>query len=156
MRHQDPERRKAGGSLRRATHQVRVGDQHEDREGAPVPAGHAPRGKVIVAGPEAKALVRYLLSLKQAKGSRASHVIQLSDSPAPAGHPAPKTEVRVRWVVLLAPGTLHARASRQPTRRAGVPRVAGVTGAVNDSGGQVAGRRGYEYCVSITGGAGVR
>ena len=36
---------------------------------APVPAGHAPRGKVIVAGPEAKALVRYLLSLKQAKVS---------------------------------------------------------------------------------------
>jgi cytochrome c oxidase cbb3-type subunit 2 len=36
---------------------------------APVPADHAPRGKVIVAGPEAKALVRYLLSLKQAKGS---------------------------------------------------------------------------------------
>jgi cytochrome c oxidase cbb3-type subunit II len=36
---------------------------------APVPAGHAPRGKVIVAGPEAKALVKYLLSLKQAKAS---------------------------------------------------------------------------------------
>jgi len=34
---------------------------------APVPAGHAPSGKVIVAGPEATALVRYLLSLKQAK-----------------------------------------------------------------------------------------
>jgi cytochrome c oxidase cbb3-type subunit 2 len=36
---------------------------------APVPAGHAPPGKVIVAGPDAKALVRYLLSLTQAKGS---------------------------------------------------------------------------------------
>jgi len=36
---------------------------------APVPAGHAPAGKVIVAGPEARALVRYLVSLKQAKGS---------------------------------------------------------------------------------------
>ena len=36
---------------------------------APVPAGHAPKGKVIVAGPEAKALVSYLLSLKQAKVS---------------------------------------------------------------------------------------
>ena len=35
----------------------------------PVPAGSAPRGKVIVAGPDAKALVRYLLSLKQAKVS---------------------------------------------------------------------------------------
>src|SRR2546427_2553119 len=35
----------------------------------PVPAGHAPRGKVIVAGPDAKALVGYLLSLKQAKVS---------------------------------------------------------------------------------------
>src|SRR5262245_58760348 len=32
----------------------------------PVPAGHAPRGKVIVASPDAKALVSYLLSLKQA------------------------------------------------------------------------------------------
>jgi cytochrome c oxidase cbb3-type subunit II len=36
---------------------------------APVPPGHAPAGKVIVAGPEARALVRYLLSLKQAKGT---------------------------------------------------------------------------------------
>ena len=36
---------------------------------APVPASSAPRGKIIVAGPEAKALVRYLLSLKQAKVS---------------------------------------------------------------------------------------
>ena len=36
---------------------------------APVPAGHAPTGKVIVAGPEAKALVAYLLSLKQPKVS---------------------------------------------------------------------------------------
>ena len=35
----------------------------------PVPAGSAPRGKVIVAGPEGIELVRYLLSLKQAKGS---------------------------------------------------------------------------------------
>jgi cytochrome c oxidase cbb3-type subunit 2 len=35
----------------------------------PVPANSAPRGKVIVAGPEATALVRYLLSLKQAKVS---------------------------------------------------------------------------------------
>ena len=35
----------------------------------PVPAGRAPRGKVIVAGPDAKALVGYLLSLKQAKVS---------------------------------------------------------------------------------------
>jgi cytochrome c oxidase cbb3-type subunit 2 len=35
----------------------------------PVPANSAPRGKVIVAGPEARALVRYLLSLKQAKVS---------------------------------------------------------------------------------------
>ena len=35
----------------------------------PVPADSAPRGKVIVAGPDAKALVRYLLSLKQAKVS---------------------------------------------------------------------------------------
>jgi cytochrome c oxidase cbb3-type subunit 2 len=36
---------------------------------APVPAGSAPSGKVIVAGPEARALVRYLLSLKQPKVS---------------------------------------------------------------------------------------
>jgi cytochrome c oxidase cbb3-type subunit 2 len=36
---------------------------------ASVPAGHAPAGKVIVAGPEARALVRYLLSLKQPKVS---------------------------------------------------------------------------------------
>src|SRR5215470_6917787 len=36
---------------------------------APVPAGRAPAGKVIVAGPEARALVRYLVSLKQAKVS---------------------------------------------------------------------------------------
>jgi len=36
---------------------------------APVPASHASRGKVIVAGPEARALVAYLLSLKQAKMS---------------------------------------------------------------------------------------
>jgi len=36
---------------------------------APVPAGRAPSGKVIVAGPEARALVHYLLSLKQPKGS---------------------------------------------------------------------------------------
>jgi cbb3-type cytochrome c oxidase subunit II len=36
---------------------------------APVPAGHAPAGKVIVAGPDARALVRYLLSLKQPKVS---------------------------------------------------------------------------------------
>jgi cbb3-type cytochrome c oxidase subunit II len=36
---------------------------------APVPTSNAPRGKVIVAGPDAKALVRYLLSLKQAKVS---------------------------------------------------------------------------------------
>jgi cytochrome c oxidase cbb3-type subunit II len=35
----------------------------------PVPAGHAPTGKVIVAGPDAKALLAYLLSLKQAKVS---------------------------------------------------------------------------------------
>jgi cbb3-type cytochrome c oxidase subunit II len=35
----------------------------------PVPPGSAPRGKVIVAGPEGKALVRYLLSLRQAKSS---------------------------------------------------------------------------------------
>src|SRR5262245_24878711 len=35
----------------------------------PVPAGRAPAGKVIVAGPEATALVRYLQSLKQAKVS---------------------------------------------------------------------------------------
>ena len=35
----------------------------------PVPAGRAPRGKVIVAGPEGMELVRYLLSLKQAKVS---------------------------------------------------------------------------------------
>jgi cytochrome c oxidase cbb3-type subunit 2 len=33
----------------------------------PVPVNNAPRGKVIVAGPEAKALVRYLLTLKQPK-----------------------------------------------------------------------------------------
>jgi len=37
---------------------------------APVPTGRAPLGKVIVAGPEARALVRYLLSLKQDKVSR--------------------------------------------------------------------------------------
>jgi cytochrome c oxidase cbb3-type subunit 2 len=36
---------------------------------APVPSASAPRGKVIVAGPDAKALVQYLLSLKQAKVS---------------------------------------------------------------------------------------
>jgi len=36
---------------------------------APVPAGRAPSGKVIVAGPEATALVHYLLSLKQAKAA---------------------------------------------------------------------------------------
>jgi cytochrome c oxidase cbb3-type subunit II len=36
----------------------------------PVPAGRAPHGKVIVAGPDAIELVRYLLSLKQAKVSR--------------------------------------------------------------------------------------
>jgi cytochrome c oxidase cbb3-type subunit 2 len=35
----------------------------------PVSAGRAPRGKVIVAGPEGVELVRYLLSLKQAKVS---------------------------------------------------------------------------------------
>ncbi len=35
----------------------------------PVPAGRAPRGKVIVAGPHGMELVRYLLSLKQAKVS---------------------------------------------------------------------------------------
>jgi cytochrome c oxidase cbb3-type subunit 2 len=35
----------------------------------PVPAGHAPSGKVIVAGPDATALVSYLRSLKQAKVS---------------------------------------------------------------------------------------
>ena len=35
----------------------------------PVPADSAPRGKVIVAGPDGKELVRYLLSLKQAKVS---------------------------------------------------------------------------------------
>jgi len=35
----------------------------------PVPAGSAPRGKVVVAGPDGIELVRYLLSLKQAKGS---------------------------------------------------------------------------------------
>jgi cytochrome c oxidase cbb3-type subunit II len=34
---------------------------------APVPANRAPRGKVLVAGPDAKALVAYLLSLKQTK-----------------------------------------------------------------------------------------
>jgi cytochrome c oxidase cbb3-type subunit 2 len=33
----------------------------------PVPAGHAPPGKVIVAGPDAKALVSYLRSLQQPK-----------------------------------------------------------------------------------------
>src|SRR5262249_50415641 len=31
----------------------------------PVPAGRAPRGKVVVVGPDGMALVRYLLSLKQ-------------------------------------------------------------------------------------------
>ena len=36
---------------------------------APVPAANAPRGKVIVAGPDATALVRYLVSLKQPKVS---------------------------------------------------------------------------------------
>jgi cytochrome c oxidase cbb3-type subunit 2 len=36
---------------------------------APVPTGHAPAGKVIVAGPDARALVSYLLSLKQVKVS---------------------------------------------------------------------------------------
>jgi cytochrome c oxidase cbb3-type subunit 2 len=36
---------------------------------APIPAGSAPSGKVIVAGPDAKALLRYLLSLKQPKVS---------------------------------------------------------------------------------------
>jgi cytochrome c oxidase cbb3-type subunit II len=36
---------------------------------APVPAGLAPRGKVIVAGPDAKALVSYLSSLRQDKVS---------------------------------------------------------------------------------------
>ena len=35
----------------------------------PVPADLAPRGKVVVAGPDAKALVSYLLSLKQPKVS---------------------------------------------------------------------------------------
>ncbi len=35
----------------------------------PVPAGQAPRGKVVVAGPDATELVRYLLSLKQPKVS---------------------------------------------------------------------------------------
>jgi len=35
----------------------------------PVPTGRAPQGKVIVAGPDAVELVRYLLSLKQAKVS---------------------------------------------------------------------------------------
>jgi cytochrome c oxidase cbb3-type subunit 2 len=35
----------------------------------PVPAGRAPHDKVIVAGPEGVELVRYLLSLKQAKVS---------------------------------------------------------------------------------------
>ena len=35
----------------------------------PVPAGRAPRGKVIVAGPDAIEMVRYLLSLKQPKAS---------------------------------------------------------------------------------------
>ena len=35
----------------------------------PVPAGRAPRGKVIVAGPDGIELVRYLLALKQAKAS---------------------------------------------------------------------------------------
>ena len=35
----------------------------------PVPADRGPRGKVIVAGPDGKELVRYLLSLKQAKVS---------------------------------------------------------------------------------------
>ena len=33
----------------------------------PVPAGRAPRGQVIVAGPDAKALVSYLRSLQQVK-----------------------------------------------------------------------------------------
>lgn len=33
----------------------------------PVPTGHAPSGKVIVAGPDAKALVSYLRSLQQPK-----------------------------------------------------------------------------------------
>jgi len=33
----------------------------------PVPAGHAPPGKVIVAGPDARALVAYLRSLQQPK-----------------------------------------------------------------------------------------
>ena len=36
---------------------------------APVPTGHAPAGKVVVAGPEARALVHYLMSLKQAKAA---------------------------------------------------------------------------------------
>ena len=36
---------------------------------APVPAGSAPPGKVLVAGPDARALVRYLVSLKQPKVS---------------------------------------------------------------------------------------
>ena len=35
----------------------------------PMPTGTAPRGKVIVAGPDAKALVSYLRSLRQAKAS---------------------------------------------------------------------------------------
>ena len=35
----------------------------------PVPAGWAPRGKVIVVAPDGRVLVRYLLSLKQAKVS---------------------------------------------------------------------------------------
>jgi len=35
----------------------------------PVPPGRAPRGKVIVAAPDGRVLVRYLLSLKQAKVS---------------------------------------------------------------------------------------
>jgi cytochrome c oxidase cbb3-type subunit 2 len=46
----------------------------KDKAGAgdvvvPVPADLAPRGKVIVTGPDAKALVSYLLSLKQSKVS---------------------------------------------------------------------------------------
>jgi cytochrome c oxidase cbb3-type subunit 2 len=36
----------------------------------PIPSGSAPRGKVVVAGPDATELVRYLMSLKQPRASR--------------------------------------------------------------------------------------
>jgi cytochrome c oxidase cbb3-type subunit II len=47
----------------------------KDRAGSddvvvPIPSGSAPRGKVVVAGPDATELVRYLMSLKQPRASR--------------------------------------------------------------------------------------